>query len=228
MRVSAFSAYSISQVTHSLLGVSTFGLFITAISITAAIGSRLLVGGRLRIAIAAVTPALVIAAYGYLYFGAVKGNDRTLREAGAFFGEGRRVSIRSLRDETELQQLWRLDERVYGPESLAGFTYNHMMAWWRRYRNGAYVALFGGEAIAALGLWPVTETALRELIAGRRTEWDLAGCMIVPSAKARGDQWWVRGRRASGPKRATTADTQAQESFAATSPSIAARMDRDD
>ena len=75
--------------------------------------------------------------------------------------------VRTLRDEGEVSALEQFDEKYYGPSALPS---GQLVEWWKAYRPGIFAAFDGNAIVAAIGIWPLTHTAYRDLRNARRSE----------------------------------------------------------
>lgn len=95
--------------------------------------------------------------------------------------------VKYVYNETELREVARLDELIYGSESI---DYEGLCAWWRTYKRGVYVLWKDTRTIGAIGIWPIKKRTYDRLIKGSIDETDLKAQDICGRASVRAHPYW--------------------------------------
>jgi hypothetical protein len=102
----------------------------------------------------------------------------------------RKAVVRSVRSETELQVISNLDREYFGADSV---DYRGLLGWWKRYPDGVQALVRGSEIVGAVGIWPLSENAFRNLIHGKLDEIDIRPASISKKVDGKPRAYWYFG-----------------------------------
>ena len=85
----------------------------------------------------------------------------------------------------QLEDLWRIDKEAYGEHSLE---FEPFLEWWNAYPYGSRCLFLGGNIVASIGIYPLSQEQFNGFVNGEIAEGDLVPCLLNKS-----DHWYFSG-----------------------------------
>lgn len=90
-------------------------------------------------------------------------------------------------DVAALRTVQDMEERIFGESAVR---WESVSAWWSVFPMGIHTIHVGSDLAGYLSLWPVTQSALADVLGGIRGESDICAYEISPVGHRPGDSWW--------------------------------------
>lgn len=179
----------------------TLAFLLSAFSIVSAFFSVFDLPLVLQIAIFSST--IIAGVVAFILFRKVKGHEiaaEALVKAMDEIPKSESFHARTIANEAELKQAWKLDQEAFPGTS---FDFSLLSAMWHAYPKGL-TGLFNddGETIGVFGIWPLKKKLFTEIFDGKATEYDITPQTIDKHGRK---YWYAGGIIVSSKYRATIA-----------------------
>lgn len=101
------------------------------------------------------------------------------------------MAIDLVSNEDTLKRLWQIDGEEYQDSNVP---FESFLRWWRRYDLGLRIVTNSSAVIVGgVGIWPISESQIRTLIAGKLSESKLVPTRCAALDSAPSQFWYVSG-----------------------------------